>query len=241
MTSSKTVKSLCSDLRLGSYISENYKGIDAKTHEEFLITLLTGFQDNRRSERRQRNLRQAGFEVMKFIGDFVFSTVTLPVDLNQEQLSGLEFIERKQNLILYGPPGTGKTHLATALGVLACQNDFKVLFFKVSRLVNLLCEAKENGTILKFWNKLNKADLLILDEWGYIPFERLGTQLLFEAVSECYERRSVILTSNLPFDEWNTIFYDQKLTAAMLDRIVHHGKLIMHNGPSYRLQNSLMQ
>ncbi|NLB10515.1 MAG: ATP-binding protein [Clostridiaceae bacterium] len=241
MTNSETVKNLCSELRLGSYIPEHYKEIDADTHEDFLITLLRDCQASRNSERRRRYLKKAGFEVMKFIGDFDFSTVTLPADLNQEQLSELEFIERKQNLILYGPPGTGKTHLATALGVLACQNDYKVLFFKASRLVNLLCEAKENGTILKFWNKLNKADLLILDEWGYIPFERLGTQLLFEAVSECYEKRSVILTCNLPFDEWNTIFYDQKLTAAMLDRIVHHGKLIMHNGPSYRLQNSLMQ
>lgn len=241
MTNTETIKSLCSELRLGNYIPENYRKIDVDTHEEFLMTLLKGFQENRRSERRRRYLKQAGFEMMKFIGDFDFSTVTLPVDLNREQLSELEFIGRKQNLILYGPPGTGKTHLATALGVLACQNDYKVLFFKASRLVNLLCEAKENGTILKFWKNLNKVDLLILDEWGYIPFERLGTQLLFEAVSECYEKRSVILTSNLPFDEWNTIFYDQKLTAAMLDRIVHHGKLIMHNGPSYRLQNSLMQ
>lgn len=84
-------------------------------------------------------------------------------------------------------------------------------------------------------------DLLILDEWGYIPFERLGTQMLFETVSDCYERRAVMITTNLPFDEWNTIYYDQKLTAAILDRLVHHGKLLVHDGPSYRLRHSAMQ
>ena len=171
MSNTESIMSLCSELRLGNYIPENYRKIDVDTHEEFLMTLLKSFQENRRSERRRRYLKQAGFEMMKFIDGFDFSTVTLPVDLNREQLSELEFIGRKQNLILYGPPGTGKTHLATALGVLACQNDYKVLFFKASRLVNLLCEAKENGTILRFWKNLNKVDLLILDEWGYIPFD----------------------------------------------------------------------
>ncbi|RLK62417.1 hypothetical protein D3H64_09895 [Atopobacter sp. AH10] len=93
----------------------------------------------------------------------------------------------------------------------------------------------------RFWKRLEKAALLILDEWGYLPFERLGTQMLFEVISNCYERRSVILTTNLPFNEWNTIFYDQKLTAAILDRMVHHGLLIMHEGESYRLRHSSMQ
>ncbi|MFA5634824.1 MAG: ATP-binding protein, partial [Anaerovoracaceae bacterium] len=79
------------------------------------------------------------------------------------------------------------------------------------------------------------------DEWGYIPFERTGTQLLFEAISSCYERKSIVITTNLPFDEWNTIFYDEKLTTAILDRVVHHGHLIMHNGPSYRVRHSIMQ
>lgn len=102
-------------------------------------------------------------------------------------------------------------------------------------------EAKKNGKLHGFWSKLKKSDLLILDEWGYIPFERLGTQLLFETVSACYDKRSVILTTNLPFDEWNTIFYDEKLTTAILDRPVHHGRLILHEGQSYRVLHSMMQ
>ena len=115
------------------------------------------------------------------------------------------------------------------------------MYFKTSRLVNLLAKAKEEGKEERFWKKLDKVDLLILDEWGYIPFERVGTQMLFEAVSACYEKRSVIITTNLPFDEWNTIFYDQKLTSAILDRLVHHGLLVRHDGQSYRVKHSLMQ
>ena len=110
-----------------------------------------------------------------------------------------------------------------------------------NHLVNLLAKAKEEGKEERFWKKLDKVDLLILDEWGYIPFERVGTQMLFEAVSACYEKRSVIITTNLPFDEWNTIFYDQKLTSAILDRLVHHGLLVRHDGQSYRVRHSLMQ
>ena len=156
-------------------------------------------------------------------------------------LKSCEFVKNKQNLILYGRPGTGKSHLASALGVEACRLGHKTIYYKTSRLVNLLSEARKAGTEAKFWKRLSQADVLILDEWGYIPFERVGTQLLFEAISDCYEKRSVIITTNLPFDEWNTIFYDQKLTTAILDRLVHHGLLLMHEGQSYRLQHAKMQ
>jgi DNA replication protein DnaC len=165
----------------------------------------------------------------------------LPDTVTIDLLCACEFASKKQNLILYGRPGTGKTHLAIALGMQACKRDYRVLYFKTSRLVNLLAQSKANKTENKFWKRLEKADVLILDEWGYIPFERVGTQLLFEAISDCYEKRSVIITTNLPFDEWNTIFYDQKLTTAILDRLVHHGLLLMHEGQSYRLQHSKMQ
>ncbi len=98
--------------------------------------------------------------------------------------------------------------------------------------MNTLVDYKAKNKLDSFWNKLKKTSLIILDEWGYIPFERLGTQLLFEVIAECYERRSVIITTNLPFNEWNTIFYDEKLTNAILDRLVHHGYLIIHDGAS---------
>jgi DNA replication protein DnaC len=232
---------LCRQLRLGTHIGDSYDDIEAESHEEFLIKLLTEAIANRNIERRKRYIQQAGFDLMKGYDDFDFSDLVLPPGLTPQNLRTCDFVNNQQNLILYGRPGTGKTHLAISLGIEACKRDYKVLYFKTSRLVNLLSQAKEKRTENQFWRKLNKADLLILDEWGYIPFERIGTQLLFEAISDCYEKRSVIITTNLPFDEWNTIFYDQKLTAAILDRLIHHGLLLMHDGQSYRLQNSQMQ
>jgi DNA replication protein DnaC len=235
------IRDLCRQLRLGSHIAEIYSEIQAKTNEEFLIKILTEALSDRELERCNRYIRQAGFDLMKSFEDFDFSNVTVPAGITPEILRSCEFVKNKQNLILYGHPGTGKTHLATALGIEACKHDYRVLYFKTSRLVNLLSQAKAQNTQSRFWKKLDRANVLILDEWGYVPFERVGTQLLFEAISACYEKRSVILTTNLPFDEWNTIFYDQKLTTAILDRLVHHGLLLLHEGQSYRIRHSKMQ
>lgn len=239
--SKEVILELCRQLRLGSHIADCYETIEADSKEEFLIKLLTEAIAGRDIERRKRYIQQAGFDLMKGYDTFDFTDVTLPAGLTPDSLRSCEFVTNQQNLILYGRPGTGKTHLAIALGIEACKRDFKVVYYKTSRLVNLLSQAKEERAESKFWRKLRQADLLILDEWGYIPFERVGTQLLFEAISDCYEKRSVLITTNLPFDEWNTIFYDQKLTAAILDRLIHHGLLLMHDGQSYRLQNSQMQ
>ena len=235
------IRTLCKQLRLGSHIAESYSQIQADSQEAFLVKVLTEAVEAREVERKNRYIQQAGFDVIKQLETFDFSGVKLPGGLTPQVLKSCEFVQNKQNLILYGRPGTGKSHLATALGVEACRLGHKALYFKTSRLVNLLSEARKGDAEAKFWKKLNQADVLILDEWGYIPFERVGTQLLFEAISECYEKRSVVITTNLPFDEWNTIFYDQKLTTAILDRLVHHGLLLMHDGPSYRVKNSEMQ
>ncbi len=235
------IRELCRTLRLGTRISEVYQDIEAETREEFLIKLLTDTVEKRAADRKNRHIRQAKFDLMKSLDNFDFSAVTLPDSLGKEELLACHFVKHKQNLILYGRPGTGKTHLAIALGIEACKHDYKVMYYKTARLVNDLALARKEKTDGVFWKKLGRADLLILDEWGYIPFERMGTQLLFEAVSDCYEKRSVIITTNLPFDEWNTIFYDQKLTAAILDRLVHHAVLLLHDGPSYRLKHSSMQ
>lgn len=239
--SREIIQELCRQLRLGSHIANCYTDIEAQTKDEYLIKVLTEAVAARDTERRKRNIQQAGFDLMKGFDTFDFSDLTLPAGLSPDSLRNCEFVTNQQNLILYGRPGTGKTHLAIALGIEACKRDFKVIYYKTSRLVNELSQARENRTEGKFWRRLKQADLLILDEWGYIPFERVGTQLLFEAISDCYEKRSIVITTNLPFDEWNTIFYDQKLTAAILDRLVHHGLLLMHDGQSYRLQYSQMQ
>ncbi|WP_278308239.1 IS21-like element helper ATPase IstB [Carboxydocella sp. ULO1] len=148
------------------------------------------------------------------------------------------FINKKENLILYGPVGTGKTHLATAIGVEACSRAKKVKFYRTAALVNQLLETKRTGELKKFLKQLKNLDLLICDEWGYIPFEKEGSQLLFQVISECYEKKSLIITTNLEFSKWNSIFYDEKLTSALIDRVIHHSHLLMFTGSSYRLRHS---
>ena len=221
-------------------MAEAYKTIKAETNEDFLISLLRVVEE-RDIERKNRYLKQAGFDVIKSFANYSFDYVQLPEELSVDDLKECTFIENKQNLILFGKPGTGKTHLATAIGVEACRKGHRVAYYKTSRLVNDLVDAMASKNLKSIWKKLLNAKLVILDEWGYIPFEKTGTQLLFEVISECYEQRSVVITTNLPFNEWNTIFYDEKLTNAILDRMVHHGYLILHNGPSFRLAHSTMR
>jgi len=241
MSKQRIILELCKQLRLGTYMAEAYKTIKAETNEDFLISLLRVVVEERDIERKNRYLKQAGFDVIKSFANYSFDYVQLPEELSVNDLKECTFIENKQNLILFGKPGTGKTHLATAIGVEACRKGNRVAYYKTSRLVNDLVEAMASKNLESIWKKLLNAKLVILDEWGYIPFEKTGTQLLFEVISECYEQRSVVITTNLPFNEWNTIFYDEKLTNAILDRMVHHGYLILHNGPSFRLAHSTMR
>ena len=137
--------------------------------------------------------------------------------------------------------GTGKTHLATAIGIEACSRGKKVRFFRTTALVNQLNDAQKIGELSKFLKQLSKADLLICDEWGYVPLDRGGSKLLFQVISDCYEQKSVIITTNLEFSKWVHVFYDEQMTTAMIDRLVHHGYLLIFDGQSYRIKNSLMK
>jgi len=131
--------------------------------------------------------------------------------------------------------------LATALGVKACREGKQVRFFRTAALVNDLLAAKKGGTLHTFLKTLAKIDLLICDEWGYVPLDRDGSRLLFQVISDCYEQRSVILTTNLEFSRWVTIFYDERMTAAMIDRVVHHSHLLVFDGESWRMKHSLIR
>jgi len=164
MSQKQLVRDLCKSLRLGSNISEQYPNMEAESHEDFLIQLLNSEVAYREVERRNRYLKQAGFEVMKSLENFTFNDVVLPEKLSLEEIKNGSFIDRKENLILYGKPGTGKTHLATALGVKACGQGKQVRFFKTSKLVNLLSDAKANNSLNKFLKQLEKIDLLVLDD-----------------------------------------------------------------------------
>lgn len=231
----------CKQLKLGSTIITNAKTIKYESNETFLIELLRLELENRELKRRNLNLKQANFDVVKTFEGYKVENIVIPDTLDLQDIKECNFIDRKENLIFYGPTGRGKTHLATAIGVEACNRGKRVKFYRTVALVNDLVEAKQNGNIKRFTKVFEKLDLLICDEWGYIPVDKDGAKLLFQVVSECYERRSVIITTNLEFGNWNGIFYDEKLTAAIIDRLVHHSHLLLFDGPSYRLENSLMK
>lgn len=240
MNSDELIKHYCKELRFGKNIYENYLKIEASDFGDFLAQLLKLEIDHRELTRKNRNLKAPGFDVVKTFEGYDFNDIQIPSSVTIESLKTGTFIDKLENLILYGPVGTGKSHLATAIGVAACSKGKRVKFFRTASLVNQLSEAKANGELKRFMKNIEKADLLICDEWGYVPFEKEGSQLLFQIISECYEKRSVIITTNLEFSKWNGIFYDEKLTSAIIDRLVHHSHLLIFNGPSYRLTHSTM-
>ena len=167
------------------------------------------------------------------------SQITFPEALNFGKLDNLEFIKRKENLIFYGSVGTGKTHLAIALGIKAINQGKKVAFYRLHDLINLLEEDNEKN-VTRLRKKIKGVDLLILDEWGYLPLHQEGARLVFDIISDCYERKSIILTTNIEFSRWKGFLFDEKLTAAIIDRLVHHSHMLLFTGKSYRMTHSLM-
>ena len=155
----------------------------------------------------------------------------------RELLAG-EFIERRENVLLIGNSGTGKTHLATALALAACHDGRRVRFFSVVGLVTQLLEAREDRGLERLFKQLSRQDLLVLDELGYVPFTKAGAELLFEVVSRAYERQSLIVTTNLPFEQWAEVCGSERLTGALLDRLTHRVHIVEANGESYRLRDS---
>lgn len=148
------------------------------------------------------------------------------------------YIERRENVIALGPSGTGKSHIALALGLAACQRGFTTGFVTAAGLVHQLMEARDEKRLLKLQAHLASLKLLIVDELGYVPLSLMGSELLFEVFSQRYERGSMIVTSNLPFEDWTSVFSSERLTGALLDRLTHHVHILEMNGDSYRLKQS---
>ena len=217
-----------------------YPKIKAETNEEFLLHLLKELHEDRDEKRRIRNLNNAGFLVVKSLEDYDYSQIRFPDRLLLKDLETLSFLDKKENLILYGSVGTGKTHLSVALGVNAINQGKKAVFYRVHDLVNQL-ESNDFKTVSKVQKKINSADLLILDEWGYLPLHQEGARLLFDIISTCYETKSIIITTNIEFGRWKGFLFDEKLTAAIVDRLVHHSHMLVFTGNSYRMTNSLIK
>jgi DNA replication protein DnaC len=179
----------------------------------------------------------AKFPVHRDLAGFEFEQSKVDKSLIEE-LASLSFTEQAHNVVLIGGTGTGKTHLATALGFAACGQGKRVRFASTTALVTELLEARESRALARLQKQLERLDLLILDELGYVPFSKTGAELLFDVVSRAYERTSLIVTTNLPFENWTEVLGSERLTGAMLDRLTHRVHILEANGASYRLKDA---
>ena len=235
---------LCGELRLNA-IATQYSALAQQAAErhssfsEFLEALLLAERESRRARAREMFARVAGFPAIKTLDQYDFSFATGAPRKQIMELAGMAFIERGENLVLLGPSGVGKTHIAIALGYLATQKGYKTRFFSAADLVLTLEAAQRQGRYREVMHHaICNYKLLVVDEIGYLPMSREQANLFFQVVARRYERGALILTSNLTFGSWDTAFAgDSVLTAAMLDRVLHHSTIININGESYRLKD----
>lgn len=241
MSPTEVIRICCETLHFTDAILDWVAHEGSPDQIEFLSTALHREILTREENKRNRLIKQAKFPVYKTFEGYEYRSSKLPPMLSQTDLEEVHFVEQKDNLVLYGPVGTGKTHMAIAAGVRACQRGYRVRFYTVTELVLKLAESRKNGSLERLLKDLSKLDLLILDEWGYVPVDRDGSQLLFRVIADSYENKSLILTTNLEFSKWGSIFTDDQMAAAMIDRLVHHGHLIIFEGNSYRMEHALMK
>jgi DNA replication protein DnaC len=210
------------------------------SHLAFLARLVEGEAALRQDRARARRIRQARFPVLKTLEQFDF---TWPAKINRlsvQNLFRLKFIEDKANSILIGGVGLGKSHLAIALGYAACQEGFRVRFTTAIDIINTLSAADKAGRLVQEMKKYTRPDLLVCDELGYLPIDKRGADLLFQIISQRYERGSIVLTTNKVFKHWPSIFNnDSTLTSAILDRILHHAETLVIEGKSYRMKDRI--
>jgi DNA replication protein DnaC len=204
-------------------------------YEEYLRELLDTELRSRHDRAAERRLREARFPDVKTLDQIdwnVLAGVSRPKIL---ELASCEFVE-KAEVVIAGPVGTGKTHLAVALGVEATRRRHRVAFIRAADMVRDLLEARDARSLGRLHQRLLRTSLLIIDELGFVPFERAGGELLFNLLSERHERRSTLVTTNLAFSEWVDVLGDEKLTTALLDRLAHRAHILTTKGPSYRMR-----
>lgn len=226
-------------LKLGG-LAKSWRTVEFESPEQYLRDLFALETREREINRINRMVKTAGFHVLKTLDDFVWNkAIELPNGLSPEYMTDLAFLERKENLIFMGAVGTGKTHLAAAIAMKACEQGRHTRFFTAASLANLLLEKNQKGQLATFLKMMKKVELVVVDEVGFVPLHKDAAELLFQVVSDCYERRSLIITTNLEFSSWNTVFGDNRLTAALVDRLIHHSHILVFSGESYRLMQSI--
>ena len=211
------------------------EGLD---HVQFLARLVELELIDRERRMIERRIKAARFPAVKSIDSFDFKAIPSLNKMQVLELARCEWIERRENVIALGPSGTGKTHIALGLGLAACQKGLAVGFTTAAALVHELMEARDERRLLRLQKQLVRQKLLIIDELGFVPLSKTGAELLFETISQRYEQGAILITRNLPFDEWTEIFGSERLTGALLDRLTHHVNILEMNGESYRLSQS---
>lgn len=212
---------------------------DGTGYDEFLLALTVTELQARSENRLSRRVREAKFPLLKTLESFDLGAVS-GLDIRQiRELAGCDFVKDRRNVIFLGRSGAGKTHLATALGVEACRNNYRVRFVSCYGLVNELIEARQEKDLQRLMQRYVRYDLLILDELGYVPFSKEGAELLFQVLAERHEKGAVVITSNLGFADWTQVFGEPVMTAALLDRLTHRAHIINCQWESYRLKQSL--
>lgn len=241
MENAKQLIEICKELRLPSIrkmVLDDSSFKDPSQAHDILLQVLLQEKKDRFTRAKQNRVRTANFPQKKLLEELVEDF--LPVQAKQKlpHLKSLEFITEGQNVILTGSPGTGKSHIAVGLGMEACLAGYRVFFTTVTSLINQLKEHRSERTLRSFELKFEKYDLVILDELGYISFDKEGAELLFSHLSLRAGRKSTIITSNLSFIKWQDIFHDPVLTAALTDRLTHKSHVINMVGPSYRMRET---
>ena len=230
-------------LKLPTFLREHDKlarqcAAEGADHPTYLLRLAELELLDRERRLVERRIRQARFPAVKSLDSFDFAAIPSLNKMLVLELARGEYVERRENVIALGNSGTGKSHVALGLGLAACQKGLTVGFTTAAALVHELLEARDERRLLRLQKQLAGYKLLIIDELGYVPLSTTGAELLFEVFSRRYERGSVLVTSNLPFDEWTSVFGAERLTGALLDRLTHHVHILEMNGESYRLQAS---
>ena len=202
--------------------------------------LIASELDLRDRRRRERLVRKARFPQVKSFEGYDFTQVALPDGYSVDDLKSLRFVDRAQDFVFHGQTGRGKTHLAIAIGIACAQTGKEVRFFTAAELVLMLTKANREHCLEGLLKDIAKARLIIIDELGYVPLDQEGARLLFQVMNDCYEKRSLVITTNIEFSKWGVVFGDDKLASAVIDRIMHHGRLVEFNGASKRMEHALM-
>jgi len=229
-----------------SFIRENHEAYGARaakkqlSHHEFLRSLIKGEADRRKDNAVKRRIKQARFPTLKTLDQFDWEWPDKINRLQVQNLCRLKFMENHTNIIFLGTAGLGKSHLAAAIGLKTCQKRIPTLFTTAVDVINDLTAARETGQLKNTLKKYIKPRLLILDELGYLPIDKIGADLLFTIISKRYETSSTIITSNRAYKDWAEIFNnDSILTSVLLDRVLHHAETVLIEGKSYRMKNEI--